>query len=90
MNINTKRLTVFERLSGVFRYDSELETYYIETNDKYGTQLYFYPEKYEFVTKKQYVEWKNNGVTPDTEPKEETKAEMLTDERKLDHFGCCM
>lgn len=65
--------------TGVFRYDSELETYYIETNDEYGTQLYFYPEKYEFVTKKQYVEWKNNGVTPDTEPKEETKAEMLTD-----------
>lgn len=56
--------------SGKFLYDSELETYYIETGNKHVPSLYFYPEKYEFVTKEQYTEWKNSGVTPDTKPKE--------------------
>ena len=54
--------------NGKFHYDSQLETYYIETGNNEVPSLYFYPEKYEFVTKEQYTEWKNNGVTPDTKP----------------------
>ncbi|MBE5923643.1 MAG: hypothetical protein E7271_04130 [Lachnospiraceae bacterium] len=60
--------------NGKFQYDSELETYYIDTCDQEkggSTLLYFYPEKYEFITKKQYTAWKNNGTTLDTNPVED-------------------
>ena len=51
--------------SGHFIYDKDLDTYYSENN-----KLYFYPEKYEFITKEKYTAWKNNAVEPDTLPNE--------------------
>lgn len=49
---------------GAFSYDKELDTYYDDAG------LYFYPEKYEFVTKEQYTAWKNEGTEPDTKPRD--------------------
>ena len=50
---------------GAFYYDKELDTYY----DYAG--LYFYSEKYEFITKEQYTAWKNEGTEPNTQPAED-------------------
>ena len=54
--------------NGKFKYDSELETYYIEAVDYLGTSLYYYPETHEFIKKDLYTNWFNNDVTPDTKP----------------------
>ena len=72
--------TFIEDKNGVFRYDAELETYYVEAVDEVnssllgnikktsGNMLYFCPEIMEFVLKKQYTAWKNGGTTPDVTP----------------------
>ena len=52
--------------NGAFKYDSELETYY----EVKAPNLYFCPALYQFVTKEQYTEWKNNGVIPDITPED--------------------
>ena len=54
--------------NGKFKYDPELETYYIEAVDYLGTSLYFYPETHEFIKKDLYTNWFNDDVTPNTKP----------------------
>ena len=50
--------------NGAFKYDSKLDTYY----EFEAPNLYFCPAIYQFVTRAQYTEWKNNGVIPDITP----------------------